>query len=190
MMIRTIDDPKLKLPQCFDLQPVETMHANPWFLVRNRGGFFTIEYATPQIIILPIFESEAIVLVKVCRPVIADKTWELPAGRAEDGEIPVACAIRELGEETGIFINEADRFEMETPLIHSLRNPCLPFVYKVSISHSEYECRSGHDHEIAEVAYFKFTDIVDMIKSGEIYIGFHVAIILRYLLKNKWLKLK
>lgn len=38
----------------------------------------------------------------------ARNAWELPGGRAEPGETPAATAVRELHEETGIRLTEAD----------------------------------------------------------------------------------
>ena len=77
-----LDDPRLVKAQCSTLVPVETLHENPWFSVRNRKGYFTVEYNMPQVLILPIVDNKAVVMVRVDRPVVADVTLELPAGGA------------------------------------------------------------------------------------------------------------
>lgn len=99
-----LDDPRLVTAQCISLTPVETVHENLWFSVRNRKGYFTIEYNKPQVLILPIVDNNAIVMVMVDRPVVADITLEIPDGGAKDNESPVEAAARELAEETGISI--------------------------------------------------------------------------------------
>src|SRR3990172_493227 len=114
--------------QCISLTPVETIHTNPWFSVRNRKGYFSIEYNMPQVLILPIVDNKAIVMVRVDRPVIADITLELPAGGAKDNESPVEAAAREMVEETGIVVTDLNRFNMLPPLIHMPRSPILPYI--------------------------------------------------------------
>ena len=74
------------------------VHENPWFSVRNRGGFFTVEYHETQVLVLPVIEDRAVVMVRVKRPVINDMTLELPAGGTEPGEDPERAAVRELAE--------------------------------------------------------------------------------------------
>ena len=46
-------------------------------------------------------EPSTIVLVKQFRPAIGRELWEVPAGKLEAGEDPLAAAERELIEETG-----------------------------------------------------------------------------------------
>jgi len=176
-----IDDPRLTIPQCDFLQPVKTVHENPWFSVKNRGGYFTIEYNTPQVLILPILDNKAIVMVRVYRPVIADNTLELPAGGANENELPVETAVREFHEETGIFIDDINRFEMLPPLIHMPRSPVLPFIFKVLIRENEFASRKDHDHEIQKVESFQFSEVISKIINGDIYVGLHIAIMVRYL---------
>lgn len=57
--------------------------------------------------ILPILEEPApgrpatIVMIRNQRPAVGQTLWELPAGTIDPGEAPLACAGRELIEETG-----------------------------------------------------------------------------------------
>lgn len=179
-----LNDPRLITPQCLGLSPVETIHRNPWFDVRNRGGYFTIEYRQPQVIVLPVVEDKAIVMVRVKRPVIADATLELPAGGVGDNETPLEGAARELYEETGIEI-ETCRFIPLIPLSNSPnRTPQLIHIFKVKISKREYEQRQDHDHEIDEVALFYFDAIRKMILDGQIFVGAPLAVIARFLLER------
>ena len=180
----SMDDPRLVAPQCISLTPVETVHKNPWFSVLNRGGYFTIEYNQPQVMILPVVENKAIVMVRVYRPIIEDITLELPAGGTQENEMPIKAAMREFREETGITINDMNRFEMLPPLVHMPRSPRLPYFFQVHLSDDEFNGRATHDSEIDSVECFEFTDILKKIIKGEIFIGLQIAIITRYLLQN------
>lgn len=54
-----------------------------------------------SVIILPILQSGEIVLIRNWRLSNESWMWELPAGTMVPGEDPLACAARELEEETG-----------------------------------------------------------------------------------------
>jgi 8-oxo-dGTP pyrophosphatase MutT (NUDIX family) len=183
-MIPDINDPRLTRPICNTLSPVETLHNNNWFSVRNRGGYYTIEYNQPQVMILPVVDNKAIVMVRVYRPLIADITLEIPAGGTQENETPIEAAMREFNEETGITIIDKNRFEMIPPLVHMPRSPRLPYYFQVHLSEDEFNDRATHDDEINSVECFEFTDILKKIIKGEIFIGLQIAIITRYLLQN------
>lgn len=182
------DDPRLTSPQCHSLQPVTTSHVNPWFSVKNRGGYFTIEYNTQQVLILPILDNRAIVLVRVYRPVIADNTLELPAGGTNGDELPVSAAVRELHEETGILVSDLNRFQMLPPLVHMARSPILPYIFQVHLDQQEYDLRMDYDHEISGVECFSYKEVLQKIKRGELYIGLQIAVIMRYFICNQIIK--
>ena len=181
----TTDDPRLVAPQCSGLTPIETVHSNPWFAVRNRGGYFTVEYHRVQVVILPVVDDRAIVMPRVRRPILADATLELPAGGACDGESPVETAARELAEETGIRVDDRRRFVLLPPLAITPRFPVLPHVFQVDLSAREYADRGEHDHEVADVACLAFGAIADKIAAGEIYNGFYIGVVARFLLLRR-----
>lgn len=58
--------------------------------------------------ILPILSDSRVLLVEQYRPAVDASLWEIPAGLLETGETPLACAKRELLEETG---HEAKHWE-------------------------------------------------------------------------------
>ena len=52
-------------------------------------------------LIVPFLGKNKIILLKQYRPVVNSYIYELPAGTLNDGETPLACAKREVIEETG-----------------------------------------------------------------------------------------
>ena len=181
MSIRN-DDPRMMAPQCHSLQPVITIHENKWFFLVNRGGYYMLEYHRPQVIILPVVDNRAIVMVRVKRPVIADNALELPAGGAKENEEPLEAAAREFREETGIKIEQLNRFQLLPSIaISPNRYPVLPWIYQIDLSKQEFDTRDQHDNEVVSVECFTFEEIKEKIIQGEIYVSLPLAIISRFL---------
>jgi 8-oxo-dGTP pyrophosphatase MutT (NUDIX family) len=179
------DDPRLTGPQCRDLTPVLTVHENPWFTVRKRGDFYTTEYRTADVAVLPVVDHESVVMVRVRRPVIEDVPLELPAGSARGNEPPVRAAARELREETGIGVEDSNRFLPLPPLAGSPnRNPNLLHLFTVDISIEEFEKRNAHDDEITAVELFTFEEVSRLLCNGDIYVALPVAVISRYIISR------
>ena len=171
-------DPRLSTLACPELVPVETLHENPWYSVRNRGGFFTVEYRLRQVVVLPVVNQDSIAMVRVKRPVINDTPLELPAGALEKDEDAATGAARELLEETGIKVTNLDSFIPMTPIsVSSTRNPNLSYIFKVDISEKEYVNRQPHDDEIYSVERFAINDIAKKMASGEIYVSLTLAVL-------------
>lgn len=171
-------DPRLSTLACPELVPVETLHENPWYSVRNRGGYFTVEYRLRQVVVLPVVNQDSIAMVRVKRPVINDTPLELPAGALEKDEEVAIGAVRELLEETGIKVTNLDRLISMAPIsVSSTRNPNLSYIFKVDISEKEYVNRQPHDDEIYSVERFAINDIAKKMASGEIYVSLTLAVL-------------
>ena len=63
---------------------------------------------------VPLLDDGRVVLIKQYRHAVGEFVWEIPAGTLEPEEAPVACAKRELVEETGY---EAAKFEKLTEIL-------------------------------------------------------------------------
>jgi 8-oxo-dGTP pyrophosphatase MutT (NUDIX family) len=162
------------------------VHENPWFMVLDRDGFYTIEYASPQVIVLPVVDENWIVTVSVKRPVLHDSPYEIPAGGALEGETLDQTASRELREETGIEIKDLSRFIKMPDLFNSPNRDPQPLdVFRVSLTREEYERRLPHDHEITAVSLFSLDELAEMIVRGDLYVSASIAVIARYLLSRK-----
>lgn len=66
-------------------------HTGEFDIVRHPGGAA----------VLPILPDGRLLLIRQLRPAVDASLVEIPAGRLEPGEEPLACAARELEEETG-----------------------------------------------------------------------------------------
>jgi 8-oxo-dGTP pyrophosphatase MutT (NUDIX family) len=53
--------------------------------------------------VVPYFENGDTMLVRQWRHAWETSSWEVPAGTFDEGEEPLACARRELAEETGLI---------------------------------------------------------------------------------------
>jgi 8-oxo-dGTP pyrophosphatase MutT (NUDIX family) len=171
-------DRRLTEAACTELQPVATLHENPWFCIRDRGGYFTLEYHLRTVVVLPVVNDRSIVMVRAQRPVICDMSLELPAGAVEQNEIPQFAAARELAEETGIEISQLERFIPMPPIsISPNRTPMLSYVFRIDVSEREFEKRGPHDSEIHSVLSIAISDLPRMMACGEIYVSVPLAII-------------
>lgn len=179
-------DRRLTEAVCPTLSPVEVLHENPWFTVRRRGAYYTTEYRMPQVIVLPVVDDEAFVMVRVKRPVLNDITLELPAGGSEEGEAPEAGAARELAEEAGIEISDLSRLIPMPPLaVSPNRMPRLVYVFRVDLTRQEFERRRPHDDEIDSVELVPVKEAIRLMTTGGIYVAGIIAIISMYLLSRK-----
>jgi len=171
-------DQRLTTSTCHNLIPVETLHSNPWYSVRNRGGFFTVEYHLRQVVVLPIVNQDSLLMVRVKRPIINDTPLELPAGALEKDEDILTGAARELLEETGMKVTDLDRFILMPPIsVSSTRNPNLSYIFKIDLSEEEYLNRQPHDEEIYSVERIRINDLAKKMISGEIYVSLTLAVI-------------
>ncbi|MFH1137573.1 MAG: NUDIX hydrolase [Pseudomonadota bacterium] len=178
-MAVTLNDPRLLSPQCRTLAPVRTVHQNPWFSVRERGGYYTIEHHQTQVVIVPLVEPSKIVMVYQDRPILADRTLEFPAGGVESGENPTQAAARELFEETGIAVHDLGRFRPMASMAITPRDPLLPFIFCVELTEWEVEGRVELRNETDEVEILTEERIREKVDSGEIYLGLHIGILFK-----------
>jgi 8-oxo-dGTP pyrophosphatase MutT (NUDIX family) len=164
-------------------EPAPTVvYQNPWFQIKSRDGYFSLEYGQPQVVVL-VLVGEEVLLVRVRRPLVDDEPWELPAGGSHPGESPLAAARRELHEETGILIEESERFE-PLPMISEMpnRSPELLICFQVRITPEEFARREEHDKEITELRLWGSEALKQAIRSGEFYLAAPTAILARHLL--------
>jgi ADP-ribose pyrophosphatase len=97
--VKLIKEKRLFDGNCFDI--VERK-----FSLLNKSSITKeIIIAKPVSVILPVLDSKHIILVEQYRYGIKENLLELPAGTIKDTEAPLACAKREIEEETGYKAN-------------------------------------------------------------------------------------
>ncbi len=115
-------------------------------------------------LIVPFISKDKIIMLRQLRPVIGEYLYELPAGTLGAGEKPLACAKREIIEETGY---KARKF--------SLMGSIYPvpgystekiFIYKAE-GLTEVE-RIPEEDEVIETMVFTKNGIKKLFKEGKI----------------------
>ena len=103
-------------------------------------------------------------LLRQYRHALHDWLWELPAGKLDGGEPPLACAQRELVEEAG---RQARRWDALGRIVSS------PGIF-TEVIHL-YLARDlvsvaaqAEEHEVFEVHWFDWPEVLAMIQRGEI----------------------
>ena len=138
-----------------------------------------------SVVILAIDNSKSkrnpwIVMERQFRHAANQFLWELPAGKIDAGEEPLAGAKRELAEETGY------RAKKWRPLVEYYASPgFLGEAMKVFVAEGleAGDARPEEDEDI-ELRLVKLTDVLKMIKKGAIQDGKTLTSVLLY----AWLK--
>jgi len=106
------------------------LYAGEKALPDGRKGYFE-EIRHPGAALVVPFLGNKIVFIQQYRAVIDEYLWEVPAGTLNPGETPLACAKREVSEETGYRIKKIKRLGAihTTPgfcneIIHIFRADC------------------------------------------------------------------
>lgn len=90
----------------------QSIYTNPWIEVQHHeviqpqgalGIYGTVHFKNLAIAVLPLEEDGTTWLVGQHRFPLREYSWEIPEGGAPFGESPLAAAMRELQEETGLL---------------------------------------------------------------------------------------
>lgn len=113
---------------------------------------------------VPLLDDGNVVLVKQHRHAVNDYLWEIPAGTLEPHEEPVACAGRELIEETGY---EAKAFDKLTEILPApgYTDEHIHIFLATGLTLGEQRLE---DDEVLTVQPTPFDKAIEMIKTGEI----------------------
>ncbi len=114
--------------------------------------------------IIATMEPGSIVLVRQYRPAIARALWEIPAGKLDGAEDPLAAAARELREETGFA---AERLTSVVAL-YCTPGFCDELMHFVRAERLTQGANNPDDDEFLDVAVFSLAQAQAMLVSGEI----------------------
>ena len=161
------------------------VYKNPHFSVKVIEDYYSIVFPLKPVIILPIVNNSHILFVQAIRPVFEKTVIELPAGHVESEETVEMAALRELGEETGVSIEDEKRLKM-LPSLNTIpsRTAQMLQIYQVNITKEEYEKRAPYDHEVAGTLLLTKNQVINKIQNGEIFVAVAVAICLRHIITD------
>ena len=126
--------------------------------------------------VVPLYDSNTLILVKQYRHAIGDYIWEIPAGTLDLGETPLQCAKRELKEETGFMAEVWEKLGEITPAPGYSDDRTHIFLASRLVP-----TRQNLDgDEIINVKKVKLVDIIEMIdkniiQEGKTISGFFMA---------------
>ncbi len=128
-------------------------------------------------VILPLLDDGRVVLIRNMRHAVGKVLWELPAGTLEAGEAPMACAAREVEEETGY------RAGTIAPLTAFYASPGVlnERMHGFLATDLEQTAQSLQNDEEIEVFPIPQWQIRDMIKDGHIEDAKTIALLLYWM---------
>lgn len=129
--------------------------------------------------ILPLTEDNEVIMLRQYRHAIGDMLWEIPAGTLDENEASMACARRELIEETGYQAETWDDLGAVTPVAgYSDERIHLYLARDLSPARQDLDA-----DEVIEVHALPLQRVVSMITDGEIEDAKTVVAVFRALRK-------
>ena len=131
--------------------------------------------------IVPLSDKNTVVLIKQYRHAVGGYIWEIPAGTLDDGENPMACARRELIEETGFSAGAWQSLGEIVPVPgYSSERIHLYLAGDLKIAQQDLD-----RDELLAVHRIPFSEALDMVFSGKVVDG---KTITGLLLAKNWLE--
>ena len=132
--------------------------------------YHVIHYDFEAVAIVIQNDNDEVLLIKANRYHTQSEEWEIPAGRVDEGELPIDAAIRETFEETGYSISKPEfvyRYNPTNGSSDQVFNIFKAFAIK----------KEGHFdlNEVSETAWVSKEKISEMLKQNEINCGFSLT---------------
>lgn len=135
-------------------------------LNRRKAGVFIYDPETTQVLIV----------------LSRNKLWGLPKGSLKIGESDRICAVREVKEETGIDISDADfTYAVKVnnnSIYYYLETKAIP----VCIQESKYQ----DENDVNGIGWIKLQCLYQSLSTGHIKMNSHGKYVLEHLKKNKF----
>jgi ADP-ribose pyrophosphatase len=128
-------------------------------IVRHSGASAVVPFLTD-----PEGDDPQILMLRQYRYAAGGYIYEIPAGRLDPGEAPIACAARELKEETGCSAKAI------VPLITMLTTPGftderIHLFMATGLTHGE---AAREADEFADVVVLRLSEALELVQRGEI----------------------
>lgn len=159
-------------------------YSNPWIEVTHHdvidpsgrpGTYGTVHFKNRALAILPIDDEGYTWLVGQYRFPLGRYSWEIPEGGGLLTEDPLEAAKRELREECGLSATHWERI-LEMDLSNSVTDESSISYLARGITHGDAQPDST---EALQVRRLPFTDVYQMVLTGEITDTLSVATILK-----------
>ncbi len=130
-------------------------------------------------VMLPVLDSDRLILVKQYRYGAQTHLWEIPAGTIDVGEDPLHCAQRELEEEIGY---QAKSWK---PIVSAYSSPHYSSeLIHAFIAEDLVKTQNNLDEdEVIEVKVFKNDEVREMLNQGQIKDAKTLITLLSYFMK-------
>lgn len=119
----------------------------------------------PTVAVIPVNDKNELLLIKQFRSPAGQNLLEIPAGSFDnDGESPVACAQRELAEETGYRAGKLTRLFAG----YLLPGYCNEFMHFFLAEDLVYDPLTPDEDEFIELIPVSFTRAEELLKNGDL----------------------
>lgn len=167
----------------------ETLLSTPRFTIEKRvfaygDGEPITQYTVVHpgaVVILPLIDTDSVVMIRQWRQAAQEELWELPAGTLEPGEKPIHAARRELEEETGHCARDI------TPLGRFFTSPgiCTEVMHAFVAEGLVETCQNLDRGEVIQPEVLSWERLKKMIIGGDIRDGKTLAVLGQYYLLSR-----
>jgi 8-oxo-dGTP pyrophosphatase MutT (NUDIX family) len=163
----------------------EQVYSNPWIQVREdqvinpsggRGIYGVVMYQNRAVGVVPIDDEDHTWLVGQYRYTQDSYEWEIPEGGCPKGEELLACAERELREETGLVASRYELLAADLQLSNSTTDERAYLFAAYGISHTE---SAPEETEKLAVKRVPVDEAIRMAMTGEIRDAMSVTALLK-----------
>jgi len=114
--------------------------------------------------IVPLTDDNKVLMVRQYRYPVGEEILEIPAGKLDEGEDPLTCAIRELSEETGCTAGKY----IDLGVIYPSPGICRENLYIYLALDLQYSEMSLDEDEFLSVEQVGVDDLIDRIMANKL----------------------